>query len=62
MFVYFGCGAAASNLQKIDANWGGVVVFAEWDPASVVAIALVFGLAITGTQLLACVTPVSVGS
>lgn len=39
LFVYFGCGAAASNVHKT-AN-------GEWDSASVVAIAMVFGLAIT---------------
>lgn len=39
LFVYFGCGAAASNVHKTPNG--------EWDSASVVAIALVFGLSIT---------------
>ena len=39
LFVYFGCGSAASNVHKTAAG--------EWDSASVVAIALVFGLMIT---------------
>ena len=38
LFVYFGCGAAASNV-----HFNGH----EWDSASVVAIAMVFGLLIT---------------
>jgi len=38
LFVYFGCGAAASNVHKVNG---------EWDSASVVAIAMVFGLLIT---------------
>lgn len=40
LFVYFGCGAAASNVHKNPLT-------GEWDSASVVAIALVFGLLIT---------------
>ena len=39
LFVFFGCGSAASNVQKTQSG--------EWDSASVVAIALVFGLLIT---------------
>lgn len=39
LFVFFGCGAAASNVHK-DAN-------GDWEPASVMIIALQFGLGIT---------------
>ena len=39
LFVYFGCGAASSNLRKLSNG--------EWDPASVTIIALQFGLGIT---------------
>jgi MIP family channel proteins len=39
LFVYVGCGAAASNVAK-DAQ-------GEWDPASTLIISLTFGLAIT---------------
>jgi len=38
LFVFFGCGAAASNAHFSDG---------DWDPASVTVIALQFGLAIT---------------
>ena len=38
LFVFFGCGSAASNVKK---------VAGEWDPASVCTISLQFGLAIT---------------
>ena len=40
LFVFFGCGSAASNVHKDK-------VTGEWDSASVVAIAMVFGLLIT---------------
>ena len=39
LFVYFGCGAAASNVKKDAAG--------EWEPASTAIIAFQFGLAIT---------------
>lgn len=39
LFVFFGCGSASSNVHKTPAG--------EWDSASVVAIAMVFGLLIT---------------
>ena len=39
LFVYFGCGAASSNAHFQASG--------EWDPASVLAISLTFGLAIT---------------
>lgn len=38
LFVFVGCGAAASNVRKMDG---------EWDPASTMIISLTFGLAIT---------------
>ena len=39
LFVYFGCGSAASNVHK--------KADGEWESASVVAIAMTFGLLIT---------------
>ena len=39
LFVFFGCGSAASNVRKLKNG--------EWDPASVTIIAFQFGLAIT---------------
>ena len=47
--MYFGCGAASSNVRKMHMYNGDGVVLAEreWDPASVSIIALQFGLAIT---------------
>ncbi|KAJ1495653.1 hypothetical protein T484DRAFT_1761542 [Baffinella frigidus] len=38
LFVFFGCGAASSELTQI----GG-----EWDPAATLMVAMQFGLAIT---------------
>ena len=38
LFVFFGCGAAASNVSKVNG---------EWDPGSTTIIALQFGLTIT---------------
>jgi glycerol uptake facilitator-like aquaporin len=40
LFVFLGCGAAASNVRKFSGS-------GEWDPAATLAIALQFGLAIT---------------
>jgi len=51
LFVYFGCGSAASNAEKNTRNFtladGSSVAVSEWNPASVTIIALQFGLGIT---------------
>ena len=48
IFVFVGCGAAASNLHKSDPGTPDFPAGSDdWDPSAVVAVALNFGFAIT---------------